>query len=261
MRIAPQRICQDTSKSGRRATANGRTTTSELRNATPQPGRGGLGTCRPIGPVPSAALDISVDFLQIGSKLADMSFTETGHFPRPAAARTGDWMQTASGRQFWPLDPRADEIHIEDIAAALSKLCRYGGHCKRFYSVAEHCVLMAHTAPDGLHLAALMHDASEAYLSDVIRPIKRHLQQYVEIEAALERVITRRFCLKWPMPAEVKELDERIIADEQAQVMAPPPVPWREREPALGVTIQFWTPEKAEFEFLAAFRRYGGHWC
>jgi hypothetical protein len=170
-------------------------------------------------------------------------------------------MQTASGRQFWPLDPHAEEIHIEDIAHALSQLCRYGGHCKRFYSVAEHSVHVAHAAPDDFRLDALMHDGSEAYASDVIRPIKRHLKQYLEIETELERVIARRFCLKWPMPAEVKRLDERIIADEQMQIMAPPPVPWREREPALGVTIQFWTPEKAEFEFLAAFRRYGGHWC
>lgn len=197
-----------------------------------------------------------------------MTFTETGHFPRvvspPLAptSRIGDWMQTATGRQFWPLDPRADEIHIADIAAGLSKLCRYGGHCKRFYSVAEHSVLMAHAAPDGLHLAALMHDASEAYLSDVIRPIKRHLTGYVAIEAALEKVIARRFCLQWPMPAAVKVLDERIVHDEKAQNMPPAPAvdPLTDATvPPLGVTIQFWTPEKAEFEFLAAFRRYGGH--
>jgi hypothetical protein len=172
--------------------------------------------------------------------------------------RAGDWMQTASGRQFWPLDPRAEEIHIEDIAAALSKLCRYGGHCKRFYSVAEHCVLMANAASPSLAFAALMHDASEAYLSDVIRPIKRHLPQYGEIEAALERVLAQRFGLVWPLPAAVKTLDERIIVDERDQAMAEPPVPWSDHGAALGVTITFWSPERAEREFLRAFRRYGG---
>jgi hypothetical protein len=183
--------------------------------------------------------------------------------PAPTRKRRGDWMQLASGRAFYPLDPRPEEIHIEDIAAALSKLCRYGGHCKRFYSVAEHSVLMARAAPDGLHLAALLHDASEAYLSDVIRPIKAHLTNYRTIETELERAIAKRFCIAHPMPAGVKALDERIIADERDQAMLPAPQAWSQWTPVppLGVTLQFWTPEKAEFEFLAAFRRYGGHWC
>lgn len=184
------------------------------------------------------------------------------HTP-PLAPRRGDWMQTATGRAFYPLDPRPDEIHIEDIAAALSKLCRYGGHTKKFYSVAEHCVLMAHAAPDGLHLAALLHDASEAYLSDVIRPIKAHLDNYKAIESELERAIARRYCIAWPMPAEVKAMDEAIIADERDQVMLPAPQAWAQWKPVppLGVTLRFWSPEKAHYEFLAAFRRYGGHWC
>lgn len=174
-------------------------------------------------------------------------------------ARRGDWMQTVSGRQFWPLDPRADEVHIEDIAGALSKLCRYGGQCLRFYSVAEHCVHVANAAPEGIKLAALLHDASEAYLSDVIRPIKSHLTNYMEIEAGLERVIAQRFGLTWPMPAEVKRLDTAILADERDQVMATPPIPWSQTtEPALGVTLPCWAPAKARWEFLSAFFRYGG---
>lgn len=183
----------------------------------------------------------------------------TWEMDRPATrARKGDWMQLASGRQFWPLDPRPEEIFIEDIAAALSKLCRYGGHCLRFYSVAEHCVLMARVALPELKLAALMHDASEAYLSDVIRPIKRHMTQYGAIEETLEKVIARRFDLTWPMPAEVKRLDNAIIGDEVAQNMAPPPVPWRERDAPLGVTLQFWSPDEARREFTAAFAAYAG---
>lgn len=174
-------------------------------------------------------------------------------------ARKGDWMQTYTGGQFWPMDPRPDEVRIEDISAALSKLCRYGGQCTRFYSVAEHCVHVANAAPDGLKLAALLHDASEAYLSDVIRPIKSFLSNYLEIEAGLERVIAERFGLTWPMPAEVKRLDTAILADERDQVMAPPPVPWPQTtEPALGVTLRFWTPARAQYEFAVAFYRYGG---
>lgn len=191
-----------------------------------------------------------------------------GFTPRQMAAlapRKGQWMQLASGRKFWPLDPRPEEIHIEDIASALSKMCRYGGHCKRFYSVAEHSVLMAHAAPDGYHLDALLHDASEAYLADVIRPIKSSLTNYHAIEAALERAIGKRFGTRQTMPDAVKHLDNAILADERAQNMEPmpgiPDAEWGARLPALGVTLQFWSPEKAEYEFLAAFRRYGGHWC
>lgn len=172
----------------------------------------------------------------------------------------GDWMQTATGRAFFPLDPRPSEIFIADIAAALSKLCRFGGHTRKFYSVAEHCVLMAGKAPAEIALSALMHDASEAYLSDVIRPIKSSLTNYCAIEAALERVIAERFNLPFPMLPEVKRLDNAILADERDQAMTRPPKDWRLSEPPLGVALQFWTPEKAAFEFEAAFIRYGGHW-
>lgn len=176
------------------------------------------------------------------------------------AQRKGDWMQLASGRAFWPIDPRVEEIHIEDIAAALSKLCRYGGHCTRFYTVAEHCVLMASAAPPSLALSALMHDASEAYLADVIRPVKMHLTNYKTIEAELERCIALRFVLPWPMPVEVKRLDEAIIADERDQAMVQTTLEWSQWTPVppLGVTLKFWAPAEAEREFLAAFRRYGG---
>lgn len=237
---------------------------------------GVVGTMRSAGSVSS--LSIKLDTSEIDAAIVRVK-EQMSHFPdlsnyrvgEPitiragsvpvSATRRGDWMQTANGRQAWPMDPRPEDIHIDDIAAALSKLCRYGGHCRKFYSVAEHCVLMASVAPEGLQLAALMHDASEAYLNDVIRPIKRHLTNYETIEAELERAIAARFSLQWPMPKEVKRLDNAIITDEREQSMATPPVPWKHAiEPALGVQLHFWSPEKAEFEFLAAFRRYGGHW-
>jgi hypothetical protein len=181
--------------------------------------------------------------------------------PYDPNVRKGDWMQTASGRQFWPLDPRSNEIYIEDIAAHLSKLCRYGGALRDdlHYSVAEHCVHVASAAPDHLKLTALLHDGSEAYLQDVIRPIKRHLTNYETIEAELERAIAARFWLSWPWHPEVKRLDTAILADERDQAMAPPPVPWSQTtEPALGVRLQFWERKQARQEFLRAFKEYGG---
>lgn len=174
--------------------------------------------------------------------------------------RRGDWMQTYTGGMLYPLDPRPEEIRIEDISAALSKLCRYGGQCIRFYSVAEHCVHVANAAPPHVALAALMHDASEAYLCDVIRPIKRSLANYQEIEAGLERCIAQRFSLPWPIPPEVKTLDNGILWDEMQQNMTPPPKPWITwlTDKPLGVTLQFWTPAEASYQFTTAFYRHGG---
>lgn len=176
------------------------------------------------------------------------------------APRAGDWMQTYSGRQYWPLDPRAEDVAIWDIAAALGKLCRFSGHSRRFYSVAEHCVLLARSSacPPALRLVALMHDASEAYVTDVIRPIKPYLGGYAEIEDRNMRAIAQRFGFTWPMPAIVKDLDNRMLAAERDQVMASPPAPWAIDCPPLDVELQLWTPDRATAEFVDAFLEFGG---
>ncbi|MBX5010916.1 hypothetical protein HJB67_13225 [Rhizobium lentis] len=163
-------------------------------------------------------------------------------------------MQTASGRKFWPMDPKPDEVFIEDIAHALSLQCRYAGHCLRFYSVAEHCVLMArHLRWEGVDVAlwALLHDASEAYLVDVPRPVKPYLDGYKPAEAKVMAAIARRFQIAAEMPAEVHDADNRIIADELVNLV---PMDWhgKHNEP-LGVRLRYWSPEKAKEEFLATF--------
>ncbi len=106
--------------------------------------------------------------------------------PRP---RVGDWIMTVSGRHFWPLDPQPAEVHLADIAHALANTCRFTGHCRQFYSVAQHAVLVANLverlAPE-LALAALHHDDAEAYLADVAHPVKRFLWFDAEIEGTVE---------------------------------------------------------------------------
>lgn len=171
-----------------------------------------------------------------------------------ADPRKGDWMQTYTGRQFWPLDPRPDEIAIEDIAHALANTCRYNGHCNTFYSVAEHCVILSGFAAPENKLCALLHDAAEAYLADVPRPVKKYLPGYSLIEATLDAVIATKFSLPWPWPQEIKDLDNRILADERDQLMATPPADWGLPLPPLNAFLPCWEPDEAEQVFLHTFR-------
>lgn len=163
----------------------------------------------------------------------------------------GDWMQTFSGLRFYPLDPRPDEIDPRDIAHALSLLCRYGGHVDRFYSVAEHCVLMSEAVSAEHALAALLHDATEAYVVDVPRPLKRQLPGYREIEDRVWYVIALRFRIDLELPTAVKEADSRILLTERDALM-PRHDEWDVdgMEP-LPVAITGWSPEEAERRYAA----------
>ncbi len=165
----------------------------------------------------------------------------------------GGWIQTSHGRQFWPMDPRADEVFIDDIAHALSMLCRYGGHSLRFYSVAEHSVLLSRSAAPENKLWALLHDATEAYLVDVPRPIKPFLVGYKEAEIKIMRAICERFDMAIDMPTKVKEADTRILFDERAQNMMKSSLRWEFEAEPLGVLLQCWTPAVARANFLSDF--------
>ena len=169
-------------------------------------------------------------------------------------ARQGDWMQTVSGRQFWPIDPRPEDVHIEDIAHALSMMCRFGGHCERFYSVAEHSVLVSEHVPPEDALWALLHDASEAYIADIVRPAKRFLSNYKEVEGRIMAAVCTAFGLPAIEPPSVKRADNAILADEAAQIMGTKPKDWVLPEQPLGVIITGLSPENAKSLFIERFR-------
>ena len=172
-------------------------------------------------------------------------------------ARKGDWIQTYSGIQFWPMDPRVEDIDIQDIAHALGNLCRFGGHTNSFYSVAQHSVLVSGNLPTReLRLAGLLHDATEAYLVDVPSPIKRYLAGYKEIEARLARVIGERFGVTLePLPAEVHEQDARALWTEKRDLKSAQPARWPGEEMQPWVErIRPWSPAEAKFVFLYTFR-------
>lgn len=168
--------------------------------------------------------------------------------------RKGDWIQTYSAIQFWPIDPRAEEVDIRDIAHSLSLMCRYAGHCNKFYSVAEHSVLVSRSLPPKYQLWGLLHDATEAYLVDIPRPIKPSLTNYYSLEAQLMEVICDRYGLTKDMPPEVKWADNSILNDERDQNMSSMPSVsnrnWGAGENYLGVELQLWSPEVAEQKFL-----------
>jgi hypothetical protein len=174
--------------------------------------------------------------------------------------RLGDWLQTYTGRAFWPLDPDPAEIDIIDIAHALSMLCRYGGHAREFYSVAQHSVLMSWKVAPENALWALLHDASEGYLVDLPRPLKHFLPDYKRFERRLMIAICLRFGLDLTEPDEVKAADNRILVDERAVLLGEPPLPWHsvENVDPLGVEIQPWAPVVAKEKFLARFTALGG---
>ena len=137
-----------------------------------------------------------------------------------------DWMQTYTGIRFYPMEPSSDDVYIEDIAHALSLMCRFGGHCREFYSVAQHSVLVSIHCEHKLH--GLLHDAEEAYLTDMIRPVKRSLKAlgvdvFEKAAFTLSQVIAYRFGLALTREAEedVKKWDNIMLSTEARDIMTP----------------------------------------
>lgn len=149
--------------------------------------------------------------------------------------------------------PEASTFTIEDIAHALSNLCRFTGHTREFYSVAEHSLWCSVIVPRRWALHALLHDAAEAFVGDMSRPLKVMLPGYREIEKRVEAVVLARFGLSPDMPPEVKQADLRMLRTEQHWGMeSDEPWPGIENMP-FGVMPEFWSPKVARKRFLDRF--------
>jgi len=141
--------------------------------------------------------------------------------------RKGTFISTYSGHKFWPIDPKDEEILIEDIAHALSLLCRGNGHVKNFYSVGQHSIYCAKEAKlrgynSRVQLACLLHDGSEAYISDITRPVKRMLPVYLEMEELLQGAIEKKYGihdLTVEEKAQVKLVDDTILRYELSDLL------------------------------------------
>jgi hypothetical protein len=142
----------------------------------------------------------------------------------------GGWIGTHTGTKFWPLEPFVTEIYIADIAHSLARQCRFNGHCKPFYSVAEHSIEVSCQVPLEFALWGLLHDAAETYLSDIVRPLKSRCvysvpdcgiitaKTYRECEEELLEAVALRFGLVRPMPDEIGFADDRMLATERQQL-------------------------------------------
>jgi hypothetical protein len=172
----------------------------------------------------------------------------------------GGWIQTFTGQQFSPLWPERSTIVLEDIAHALSLQCRFVGHVRQFYSVAQHAVLVSYACEPADALWGLLHDASEAYLSDIASPVKRlaPMAPYRGAEAALQLCIYKHFGLAGVEPDSVRAADRLLCALEARSLLGPLLEAWpreiRELPPsASAIRIVPWLPAAAEKKFLARF--------
>lgn len=133
------------------------------------------------------------------------------------------WLQTYSGARVSVMNPQPEQMLIEDIATALSKQCRFNGHCKEFYSVAEHSIRGAYLALGlyGVDVAKefLLHDATEAYMGDMIRPVKLMIPQFSEMESNFWRAISTRYNLPFIHSEEVHYLDNVMVTWEKRDLL------------------------------------------
>jgi hypothetical protein len=162
---------------------------------------------------------------------------------------TTDCIRSSSGKYVNVFDPDPSTILIEDIAHALSFAPRFGGHLPELFSVAQHSLNCMEAAPPSLKLQALMHDASEAYLLDMPRPIKHRMPEYQAIEEHLMEVIAKKFDIPWPLDPEIKVIDKLQLEREWELLMM-------QSKTSKFKPINVFNPPFSKIKFLQAFNRY-----
>lgn len=161
------------------------------------------------------------------------------------------YIRTFKDRKFYFEHPEDYEFDIEEIAHSLSNQCRWTGHCRKFYSIAEHSIHCARMSPVGFTKEAFLHDASEAYVVDLSRPLKQLVSDYKTIQKNIEAAVAKFYEFPYPMSLEVQDIDNRMLVTEWQQL-------FNETDISLGpynnepysFILNCWLPEKAEKEFL-----------
>lgn len=178
----------------------------------------------------------------------------------PIKSATDGVFNTANGKLIDLLEPAEEAIDIEDIANALSLICRFGGHTSRFYSVAQHSLLVAALAPDSLKKEALLHDAAEAYLGDVIKPLKLLIgEAYTTIEDIFENVIFQKFGVDQNKLNAIKEFDLQALEFEHEALQCGDATrlvaALQRHDLIVGGTETFYRPLIARMKFLEEFNK------
>lgn len=167
------------------------------------------------------------------------------------------YITTFTGKHFYPITPTVEEIDIRDIAHALSLICRANGHTRFFYSVGQHSIRCCQEAEarglsNRIQLGCLLHDGSEAYLSDVTRPIKSRLAEYLEVEDRLQNMIWNRFIGNPLTDAEKKlifEVDDDMLSYEFKSLM-PESISDDYKRIVSVPQLEFVNPSAIEDEFI-----------
>jgi uncharacterized protein len=197
----------------------------------------------------------------MGHAEARASLAQVTLSPDNAPPAAGPYLQTVSGRWVNPFDPDPAQFDAGDIARALANQCRFGGHSRVFYSVAQHCVIVSRVVEERGGdvedvFAALMHDAGEAYLGDMPHPLKHRSAlgaAFRDAEARLEAAIRKRFKIKANVPA-VKSVDRALLATERRAFSAEA-WHWPELDGVepLGIELTAWSPDRAADEFAKRY--------
>lgn len=161
------------------------------------------------------------------------------------------WIETNSHETYFYGKRNPENINILDIAHGLSNLCRYSGQCNYFYSVAQHSCIVHDVAPIHLKAIGLFHDAAEAYISDIPRPVKNIVPEIKKLERKIQIEVSERFKLTFPWSSQIEILDSQLMLRE-AQLLFDGGVSWTvEGLPPLEINIpSFWSPKRAKREFL-----------
>lgn len=164
------------------------------------------------------------------------------------------WVETSSGTQFWFLNPQQDQINIKDIAWALSHIPRFGGHARKFVSVAEHSIYVSMLVPPALALEGLLHDGEEAYILDMPTPIKQFMPEYKEMGQKILRAIYTKYMLGMPATKAVKDADKAQMQVEANFLLPSRGETWVNRiEGAKGIEPKGLSQSEAYYKFLEVF--------
>ena len=178
------------------------------------------------------------------------------------SGRLGQAIQLGNGKQYRLLDPDPAVLDEKMIAHSLSQLCRFTGHSSKFYSVAEHCIIVSEIIAEGscpgYALEGLLHDASEAFVGDLSRPLKLLLREqgamYDKVEELAQRAVAKRFGLEYPFPECVKVADNVALSTEKRDIMPKGGEKWFNMPEPRRARIEGLQPADAKRAWLRRFK-------